>query len=371
MKGTSSLYRRYAHSFFIFFMIQGLVLVSASIATAAGCVNWPKAMAISEIARMPAQGKVVLVQPFTDFAKVSGDEWLVPGLRDYIADLLRSSDSLRVLAGQSAVHSGQVGPPDFTVSGTFQHIGDKMRIFIRLQDAKSGQLLAQPDAVFPYPENQEFFSKTAEAVRAAMKVMNVEPDSTRYDAVKDATTSTRAYESFAKGRQALETYSTDKADVASLLFTDTKRIDYKSPLGYEGLIALYSFLALDKKERGGNYSSELQKAEAELVQMQKLTKPGSLVFAYTPKKAVKKIEFKAKLDNRFLAGEAAYAEGLAVAQGGDFKAAVIALRKAVQLVPEDALAWYNLSRIESQLGNAQQSQEARQKAYELNPCIEK
>jgi len=351
--------------------VLSLNLLSVRQASAGSCVNWPKAMAQSEIARMPAEGKIVLVEPFTDFAKLSGDEWLVQGLRDYVADLLRTSGNLRVLAGQSAVHGGLSGSADFKVSGTFQHIGDRMRIFIRVLDARTGQLLAQPDASFVYPENQEFFFKTAEAVKTAMQVMKAEPDSTRFDAVKSATNSTRAYENFAKGRQALETCQADKVNVASMLFTEVKRIDYRSPLGYEGLIALYSFLALQKKSRGEGYSSEMQKAESEYVQMQKLTKPGNLVFAYIPKKPTRKDTGATKLDNRFLAGEAAYNESLAAAQSGDMKAAAEAMRRATQLVPEDALAWYQLSKIESNLGNAQGSQDALQKAYSYNSCVEK
>lgn len=337
---------------------------------AGNCADWQLVMAQSEIERMPQSGKTVIVQPFTDFTKSGGDDWMTLGLRDYVADLLRSSSSLRVFAGNLALHSGLSDGPDFMVNGTFQHTGNNMRIFIRLSDGKTGQLIAQPEASFPYPDNKDFFTKIADATKTAMQAMQVNSDSKRFDAIKNATSSTRAYENFAKGRQALETYHTDKLEAASLFFTDAKRIDIKSPLGYQGLAALYEFTAISQKQRNENYSSVLQRLEAELINLKRSTKFVNPVFGYVQNKPVKKESNNIKLDNRFLAEEVAYSEGLSAAQAAKWQEAAAALKRATELVPEDALAWYHLSRMQSKLGNEQEAQKILQKAYAINSCVE-
>ena len=61
---------------------------------------------------------------------------------------------------------------------------------------------------------------------------------------------------------------------------------------------------------------------------------------------------------------------MAALQSNNAEAAIAALRRATQLVPEDALAWYQLSRAESQAGQAAESQKDLQKAYSINTCVE-
>jgi len=74
-------------------------------------------------------------------------------------------------------------------------------------------------------------------------------------------------------------------------------------------------------------------------------------------------------NNRFLLGHAAFTQALIDADAGKFNEASVALNKSVELVPEDAIAWYELSRVSDQLGNKQQSSEALQKAHEINTCL--
>ncbi|MFH1830102.1 MAG: hypothetical protein ABH871_04930 [Pseudomonadota bacterium] len=353
-------------SLFIFPVALG---AKPSILWAKDCIDWPKIMAQYELSLMP-EGNTVLVTPFTNFTKKAEDDWLTTGIRDYIADLIRSSNRLKVFAGPTAQYR-TIQATDFTISGKFQRADDQMRVFISFADGKTGKLLKQLEAAFPYPDNSEFFSKIADAANALLSEMKVKWDTSHFNSVRDATTSTSAFENYSKGRNLLETYRAGNMDKASDFFTQTKRLDYRSPLGYEGIIAVNTFLGFYYKQMHKPFSTYYQNAEAELISMAKLTRPRSLVFAYTPKKAIKKQTGGEKLKNRFLLSNAAFMEALHSSQAGNVEGAASAMRRCVDLVPEDAIAWYQLAKIESQLGNIEKSREALQKAYSINACIER
>jgi tetratricopeptide (TPR) repeat protein len=331
------------------------------------CINWPKVIGQAAAERLNGS-RSVLVQPFTDYTKVPGDEWLTLGLRDYAADLLRTGADLKVLSGNAAVYRADQAPTDFTVAGTFQHAGSDMRVFIRLSDGRSGMLLAQKDVSFKYPENQDFFRAIAGATSEIMKAMGASPNSTRFGQIQNATASTRAYEGFAKGRQALEVYSPAKFESANIFFTEAKRVDYRSPLGYEGISALNAFKGLYFKQLGKPFSTYFQAAEAEAGLMGNLARAPSRVL---DDPAAGKKRGNPRPSGRYLDGNAAYIEGLQLAQGGNLDAAAEALRRAAELVPEDAMAWYHLARIEAKRGDEEKSREALQRAYAINSCIEK
>ncbi len=333
------------------------------------CVDWPRIMTQYELSLL-SQGKTVLVIPFTNFTKKTEDDWLTTGFRDLIADLLRSSKNLSVLAGPTARYR-DTQASDFTISGKFVHSGDEMRVFISFSDGKSGKLLKQLEAAFPYPDNSEFFTKIADAAKTLLSDMKTKWDPSDFNSVCNATTSTKAYENYSKGRHLVETYSAGNMGKASEFFTQAKRLDYRSPLGYEGIVALNTFLGFYNKQKQEPFFTYYQKAEAELVNMQKFTRPRSLVFAYTPKKAIKKRKQKERLENRFLLSNASFVEALHASEAGNLEGASKAMRRCVDLVPEDAIGWYQLARIESRLGNLEKSREALQKAYSINPCIEK
>jgi tetratricopeptide (TPR) repeat protein len=352
-------------------MLVALALVArAATAAAASCIDWPRAIAEAEISRTP-QGPTVLVEPAKDYTKKAGDDWMVLGLRDYIADLLRAAPALRVLAGPTASQASALGGPNFIVGATFQHVETNLRVFIRLSEGQSGQLIAQQTAQFPYPANKGFFTAIAAAVAKIAEAMKVKLDDRAVSAVRDATASTEAYQNFAQGRQALETYRVDKVRASEPFFAAAKRIDYRSPLGYQGLVALHAFLGLDHKMRGEAFAGDYQKAQNEYVRMAEQTGKTAPAFGARWSVATKREGAPSKLDDRFLAGNAAYVEGVQAAEVGNVPAAVAALRRAVALVPEDALAWYHLARAESQAGNEPAAQEARAKAFAISACLER
>lgn len=344
-----------------------MIAILPSLSYAKSCIDWQRLMAQYEISLLP-EGKAVLVTPFSNFTKKSEDDWLEKGIRDYIADLMLSSKKLRVLSGVTATY-GQVASPEWKVSGRFQRDGSDLRVFISLSEGASGKLLKQLEARFPYPGNREFFVRIEQAVKDLMKEMDAKYDGGMMRKVSDATASTGAFESYSRGRQILEEYNPKTAPNAEGHFKDALKLDYRSPLGYEGLIALYTFLGFYNKQMRERFSGYYQKAEAELVRMAKLAKPASAVFSYVSKKTQKKKGSDVKLDNRFLESNAAFMEALYASKLGNLEGAAEALRRSVDLVPEDAVAWHHLASIYAQIGDVTRSGEALRKANEIDPCL--
>jgi hypothetical protein len=339
-----------------------------SLSFAKSCIEWPRLMAQYELSLLP-EGKAVLITPFTNFTQKSEDDWLKKGIRDYMADLMRSSKDLRVLAGATALYGGQVSTPEWKISGRFQRDGSDLRIFISLFEGGSGKLLKQLEARFPYPGNKAFFEKLAQATSDMMGEMKAKRDTGKFDAISNATASTEAFESYSKGRQILEEYDPKTAPRSEEHFKDAIKLDYRSPLGYEGIIALNTFLGFYNKQMRQRFSSYYQKAEAELVKMARLAKPAPAVFSYVSKKTQKKEGLHVKLDNRFLESNAAFMEALYASKLGNLEGASKALQRCVDLVPEDAVAWQQLARVYSQIGDVTKSGEALRKANEIDPCI--
>lgn len=347
--------------------ITAAIAAPPSSSFAKSCIDWPRLMAQYGLSLLP-EGKTVLITPFTNFTKKSEDDWLKKGIRDYIADMMRSSKKLRVLSGATATY-GQISAPEWKISGRFQREGPDLRIFVSLFEGASGKLLKQLELRFPYPGNKEFFERLAQASNDLMKEMDAKWESESANKVSNATASTAAFESYSKGRQILEDYNPKTASKSEEHFKNAIRLDYRSPLGYQGIVALNTFLGFYNKQMHRRFSSYYQKAEAELVKMAKLAKPAPAVFSYVSKKTQKKKGLRVKLDNRFLESNAAFMEALYASKLGNLEGAAEALRRCVDLVPEDAVAWRQLARVYSQIGDVTKSGEALRKANEINPCI--
>ncbi len=347
------------------------ILAIPAVSAAAGreCINWPKIMSQQAIGGATS-GKIVVAESFTDYTKVAGDDWLSAGLRDLIATMVAQSKSVRVFAGSNAVYNPDAKNPAFIISGMFQHLEGGLRIFVKLMKGEDKSLVSQYEVLVPYPESSEIFTRFTDVARQIWATIQAGGDESRLAMVRDATPSTRAYESYVKGRQALETYKMADMEVAKTWFEQAKRNDYRSPLGYQGMIDLYTFLGFYHKQRHEPFGSYFQQAEQELANMTRLAKRLPLVVLMA-KKPTKKEQETVKLANRFLLDHASFNEGLIAAEAGNWKAAAEAFQSAVDYVPEDAIAWYHLARAYENLGNAAESSKALQKAYEVNPCVEK
>lgn len=355
----------------VFAILVMIFLPSLSLAADTGrnCIDWPRTMAKQELTEMPG-GPSIHIGTFENFTKQPGDEWLCAAIRDYLTDLLRSGEGVRVLSGLTAAYGASAGGPDYSIGGIFQHADGKLRVFVKLMEENSAKLLRQYEILFPYPDNQDFFKKIAEAAEDILKQIKAPCNGKVLSAVRDATASTRAYESYSKGRQSLRAYDIKGTEQAKRWFDDTKRIDYRSPLGYEGLIDFYTFLGFYHRQQQEPYASYFQMAEAEMTRMLKLAKPAPLLMTRKKNKIVKKPKPEApKLDNPLILNNIAYSEGLKAMQMGYLDAAANAFRRATEIVPEDALSWYYLSQVEAGRGDIAASQAALRKAYEFNPCV--
>lgn len=348
-------------------LFLGMTLTSGA-AQAKDCVNWPQVMSRGSIAGTTS-GKMVTVEPFTDYTKVAGDEWFSAGLRDLAASMLAASGSLRVYAGPHAVYNQEAKSPDFVVSGMFQRLDGGLRVFVKLT-AADGKLLAQYGYIASYPESSELFIRLADIVKQMWKVMGVSGSDSELAGVRDATPSTRAFESYSKGRQTLDSYKLSDIEVAKTWFEQAKRNDYASPLGYRGMIDLYTFLGFYHKQRSEPYGNYFEQAEREFTDMLRIAKRPPAVWRWA-KKPTKKEETKVSLSNSYLLSNAAYKEGVIAAEGGRWPEAADAFKRATEYLPEDAVAWYHLARAYENSGRPVEASAALQKAYEINPCLGK
>jgi len=334
------------------------------------CIDYPRVMTQEALGKMTT-GKIVLVEPFTDYTKIPGDDWLSFGLRDLLASMLAACDGLGVISGLAAVYHPEAKSPTFIVSGMFQHVGENFRAFVKVMKGDDRSLVSQYEMTSLYPGHIELFFRLADITRQIWKSIGVSGDDSRLETVRDAAGSTQVFEYYSRGRQALDTYKIADTEVAKTWFEQAKRSDYRSPLGYHGMIDLLTFLGFYHKQRREPFGQYFEQAERELAQMQQLAKRPPPVVIDAKKPSKKKGDKSAKIDNRFLLGHAAFTEGLFNAEAGNWQPATDAMLKAVGFVPEDAIAWYQLSRIYLNLGNTAESSKALQKAYAINPCVEK
>lgn len=328
------------------------------------CIDWPKVMAQYELDRGP-KGKIVLVEPFSNYTKFPADDWMAAGIRDYLADLLKSGTNISVLSGSQAAYSSQTGPVAYTVSGKFERLPGRLRVFITLKEGPSGKLLRQLEAGFPYPDNKEFFTNIADSAKQVLETIKTKRDPAAFDRVRNATSSTSAYENYSRGRQIFETFAPSNVDTSAAFFTLAKRDDYRSPLGYTGIVDLNTFLGFYHKQQGEIFGPYFQKAEEEIHEMKRLTGESE---ASTSSARAKKSG--AGIENRFIIGNAAFTEALAATQLGNFAKAAAALKRSVEAVPEDAISWYHLSRALTATADEAGARNALQKALGINPCIE-
>lgn len=348
-------------------LVLALLLVipgTSAVAKERRCIDWPSLMAQAELDRLPTE-RLLTVASFADTTKVDGDEWLSIGLRDLMVDLLRSAVDLRVAAAGTP---GIAGPPEVSVGGQFQHANGQLRIFTAATDGRSGQLIKQFEILVPYPASAELFAKMADVAGQILSLAKAKNDSGALAAVRDATASTRCFESYARGRQALAAATATKAEVAKAFFDDAIRIDGSSPLGFMGLVDLHSFLGFFHKQQKQPFELDFQRAEEAMARLRRQTRRAIPMTAFRSTSTAAR---GGGLVNRYLTGNAAFLEGAGLARTGNTIGAREAFTKSVEAVPEDAISWYHLSRSEAALGNTAAATAALQKAYGINPCVER
>ncbi len=337
---------------FCSFFICLLITIIPHLSLAGQCINWSKVLTQHEL-NAAKKNQTIIIKPFTNYTKNPADDWLKTGLPELLSLMFNSSTTVQALFGNSIKYHPQSSNPDYSISGMYQHLNGNLRAFIKLWKANENKLLAQYTLLTPFPKASPFFKQTAEIVKQAVKKMEGNLDESSLKQTTQITDSLKAFENYTKGLNALQTYKLDQMEVARIWFEQAIRADYKSELGYDGLIDLYTFFGYYHKQRKENFGKYFEKALQEEIKRNRLTG--------------KKNQ---EIENRFLLGNAAFAEALISAQAGKLNEATKALKKSVQYVPEDAISWYQLARIYDKLGKQEQATQAIQKAYAVNPCIE-
>lgn len=291
------------------------------------------------------------------------------GIRDLLLDYLLASTNFRPFTKEMSNTAG-INTFDFTLNGNIQHLDDKLRIFIAITDAQ-GRLFKQFALAVSYPDHRDFFLHMAHTAEEILHTFGAEKKSTAFDTIEKATSLTSCYEAYSKGRQLFEASTVKKVEEAIAWFEKAKGIDFRSPLGYEGLIDAYTFLGFVEKQNGKSFGGPYQRAQATLVEMTNVARPGRILPSLEKKpKPEPKEGYKAHRENRFLKSHAFYVQSMHARETQNLQGAAAALREAVALVPEDAIAWKQLADVYMKLGDPGYGA-AMNKGLATNPCLER
>ncbi|MBI4211898.1 MAG: hypothetical protein HY540_04590 [Deltaproteobacteria bacterium] len=350
-------------------IVIALLFVSTVTLAQAVCIDWKKLAAIRDIEHQPA-GKTIFIAKLTNQTGIPEDDWLEQGLRELLADYLKTSANLRILSGL-AEEAGLAEKYQYSVSGLFQHAAGFLRVFLEVNDPQ-GNLQKQVSFAFPYPNHKAFFEKTEEAAREIQTAVGVSRNTEASAAIREATSATKCYENYAKGRALLERYELATMNQTIKYFEGAKKEDYRSILGYQGLVSAKTWKGLMQKQERQPFAATFQDAEQGLQEMAKLVKPAPLLPEIRKKpKPTDKVELLVPLSDRILQGHALFLQSLTAAQKKEWANAARMMEQSLALVPEDAIGWWHLASMKEQLGKTSEANKARTKALEINPCLAK
>lgn len=337
-------------------------------AFAGDCINWPRVMSKRYVDPRPAS-KAVVINKFDNFLKSEEDAWLSTGIRNYLFRSLSSARGVKFYV-ETTLPSADVAP-EYTISGQFQRHSEKLRVFITLAKQGESVPVKQMEVTFPYPNNKEFFARLSDASIEIIKTLGTTFDSGILSAVTNATESTKAYEAYSRGLDELLTFSPARAESAKKWFEDAKKYDFRSPLGFEGLVEMYAFMGFAARQRKANFTPYFHAAEKELAEMSRLAKPAPLIFVRKKAKVVDaESPEAAKITHPLLLNNISFQEGLIALNSQNPDAAVASFKQAVAIIPEDALSWYYLASALGSKGDFKASSEAMQNAKTYNSCVE-
>ena len=346
-----------------------LCLTTSQLSFASTCIDWTSLLAQTQRKKMP-RGKSIIVQDFVNQTKKQADSWLSFGIRNFLADSMRTAAKAKVMSSFSA----QKQKADYYIGGHFQRMKANLRVFILLRKADNS-IIKQWVLNIPYPEHRDFFRQLAKSSSDILQAAKIPSQEEKLAAAKKISISTKAYENYTNGRSALEHFRGDKFNLAKKWFLAAKKADFRSALGYQGLIDLYTFQGLYLKQKRKPFGNYYQKAESEWSSLNKFVKGTSVpsIFMHSSNKnkdTAEQDEAKGpKLNNRFLLGHASFLEGLQALGQGDLQTATKALSKTVELVPEDGIAWQNIAKIENRMRRHSRAGIALRNSKRIDKCL--
>ncbi len=349
-----------------FFLIL-IALLLTNAAFASECIDWPKTMAQYDIEHAPGGRKTIVMQPFENFTRVTGDEWLMNGIPYLLAEYLNTSYSINAIFGITAQYSPASVSPEYAIGGMFQHVGNDLRVFVKLM--QKTELVKQVQLDIPYPQNRQFFDKIGGAALELMKDIGPAYDKDKFKAVSAQTPVLPAYENYIRGVLAYSSFDPDQMDIARTWFEESKKADINFMKAYEGMLNIWTFLGLYNKQNKLAFAPFYEKAQRELSDMRRFSKRPPL--PDRPKKYMIKMKDEVpELTNRFLLGHASFIAGLDASGQQRWLEAAKYFEDSVVQVPEDAITWYQLSKMRDRTGNKHAASKARAKAFEINKCLQ-
>ena len=342
-------------------------IISPMTAMADKCIDWGRLMTSYEIDTTPKWKTTILLQTFDDFTKVAGDEWLSSGIPYLLAQYLVITDNISTLFGPSAKYSPAAVSPAYTISGMYQHVEGRLRVFIKLE--KHGNLLKQYQLDMVYPQHRQLFDTLGDTTLSMLEFISPKYDKKKFEVVRNQTGSLPAYENYIRGLLAYWTFNIDQMDIAKTWFEEAKKADVYYQNAYLGMTGVYTFTALYNKQNKRAFSNYFEQAEKELQTMEKFAKrppPPD-----RPKKYVILMKQKPwKITNRFLLAHSSFVAGLDASGSKRWLEAAKYFEETVTYTPEDAITWYYLSQMREKSGDRQKASAALAKAGELNKCLQ-
>jgi tetratricopeptide (TPR) repeat protein len=321
-----------------------------------------------DVEHMPGRGgKVIVLQPFEDFTKKSGDDWLMTGIPKLMAEYLATSGNILPLFGLAAQYGDSAKNPAYTISGMYQHINNSLRIFVKMSEG--GNLIKQWQVDLPYPENKQFFDHLSKTSLAIMEMVSPPYDRDAFERARTATESVSAYENYIRGFIAYSSFNPAQLEIAETYFDEAKRIDVYYVKPYQGMADMYGFMAIYNKQNQKPYSKYLELLQKEVnLEAKFMSRPP------TPKRpkryTIKPADVEIVLKNRFLLGNSSFVAGLEAAGRGQWLEAARRFDEALFYVPEDAILWKHLATAREKTGDKSAASKARARAKEINSCLE-
>lgn len=346
-------------------LISISILILISPLAHADCIDWARTMTKYEIDSMPKWKKSVVIEPFENFTKQAGDDWLVNGIPHLLAEYLNTSDTISALSDPVAKYHPAAASPNYVIEGMYQRVEGVLRVFVKLN--QGGALKKQLQVDIAYPRNKQFFESVGDAALAIMQIVGPVYNDKALAAAKTKTSSVEAYENYIRGVTSYYSFDPDQTDVARTWFEESKKADINYHDAYNGLIDTYVFMAMYNKQNKRAYAGWFEKAEGEIKNLARFAK--RLPPPERPKRYVVKTRVDAApLTNRFLIGNSYFVAGLAAAGNKQWADAAYQFNMALIQTPEDAITWLYLSQMLEKSGDRNKAVEAKRKAYELNKC---
>ncbi|MBX7149074.1 hypothetical protein K1X76_08300 [bacterium] len=231
------------------------------------------------------------------------------------------------------------------VYGMFQkQPQNTMRFFIKIKDVEKNQSLTPP-LEYAGDIGDRYFSIIADAASDIARLVFKEKTRPKgFDFFLTQHVSFEAFRFFAKGMEASSHYNDTSLEIAKVWFEKATSLSYQFTRGFEERARTLLMQALIIKVSGKNFAQ--------------LYGEGVTLIPNTGKNVKASYHLSPK---RWTESGEAYVSGLTMMQSNAPAEAKTSFTKAATLVPEDAMAWYNLSKVGD--GNALA------KARELSSCF--